>query len=193
MSGREPITPASMGARRLGVRVRTARLASGLSLRQAAERAGVHRDTWDRVERGHIGRIDSLDAIGLALGWRPGDALRIIAVMPELDQSLTLVHVNDGSHDFENYAIVDTAVLTELSDEQRAEIVTVMEQVDHGPRDALSWHTAGDLPVGVLLVRHVLDGPKFITILAASAQVDRIAAAANLHAQRLIEGEGWRP
>lgn len=193
MAPRDPITPASMGARRLGTKVRVARLASGLSVRQAALRAGIHRDTWVRVEDGGEARLDTLDAVGLALGWRSGDALRIIAVMPELDQSLALVHVSDGSHGYENYAVIDTAVIEELGDSRRTEVISVMEQVDAGPRDSLAWHTSGDLPVGVLLVRRVIDGPKFIVIFASTAQADRLAAATNLHAQRLIEGEGWRP
>ena len=68
----------SPGRAAFGARVRSLRLASGLSQEQLAERAGLHRTYVSSIERGHrnVG-LDNILDLAAALGVPAADLFRV--------------------------------------------------------------------------------------------------------------------
>lgn len=62
--------------RGLGLLVRAARAARGLSVTDAARDAGVGRSTWEAVENGKAVRDYNLGKIERVLDWQPGSIMR---------------------------------------------------------------------------------------------------------------------
>ncbi|MEV6854757.1 helix-turn-helix transcriptional regulator [Streptomyces microflavus] len=63
---------------RLATDVRERRLELRLGIAAAAEKAGMSKDTWRRVEEGSRVRDTSYAKIDSVLGWAPGSALSIL-------------------------------------------------------------------------------------------------------------------
>ncbi|CAH9419552.1 hypothetical protein SGL43_06607 [Streptomyces globisporus] len=63
---------------RLATYVREGRLELRLGIAAAAEKAGMSKDTWRRVEEGSRVRDTSYAKIDSVLGWAPGSALSIL-------------------------------------------------------------------------------------------------------------------
>ncbi len=80
----------------LGDAIRAARLAAGLSVVQAAKRAGVARDTWKRIETGEsvqdTKRQRAIDLLGLDSGTStPVSAADIDARLANMDRQIHML------------------------------------------------------------------------------------------------------
>jgi transcriptional regulator with XRE-family HTH domain len=90
--------------KRLGQDVRDARVGLGLSVREAAKRAGVSRNTWQGLEDGTRATQDSkYESIQGALQWPAGEIVRRLAAYQEdrplTDQEIRRMTVDEiGTH-----------------------------------------------------------------------------------------------
>lgn len=65
---------------RLGGYIRQRRTELGLSVRKAAQAAGIDRDTWSTAESGSRAiHAHNVTAVERVLGWSPGSAARILS------------------------------------------------------------------------------------------------------------------